>query len=124
FAPSLPRGLRPGPRAAGGLARRASMGGSRVRDAPRARLQSAVPSAGDHPSDQDRTVSDLPPSPARTTTTLFSYAERLAAEQEPRAAALRLGLRWSFGLPASSLEAIPEYGLPLNPEPILAALER
>jgi hypothetical protein len=69
-------------------------------------------------------VSDLPPSPARTTTTLFSYAERLAAEQEPRAAALRLGLRWSFGLPATSLEAIPEYGLPLNPEPILAALER
>jgi len=58
------------------------------------------------------------------TTTLFSYAERLAAEQAPRAAALRLGLRWSFGLPASGLEAIPEYGLPLNPEPILAALER
>jgi hypothetical protein len=69
-------------------------------------------------------MTDLPPSPARTTTTLFSYAERLAAEQAPRAAALRLGLRWSFGLPSSSLEATPEYGLPLNPEPILAALER
>lgn len=69
-------------------------------------------------------MSDLPPSPARMTTTLYSYAERLAAEQAPRAAALLLGLRWSFGLPSSSLEAIPEYGLPLNPTPILAALAR
>lgn len=64
----------------------------------------------------------LPPCPARTTTTLYSYAERLAAEQAPRAAALMLGLRWSFGLPSSPLESIPEYGLPLNPTPILTAL--
>jgi len=69
-------------------------------------------------------MSDLPPSLARTTTTLYSYAERLAAEQAPRAAALLLGLRWSFGLPSSSLEAIPEHGLPLNPVPILTALAR
>jgi hypothetical protein len=69
-------------------------------------------------------MSDLPPSPARMTTTLYSYAERLAGEQAPRAAALLLGLRWSFGLPSTSLEAIPEYGLPLNPTPILAALAR
>ena len=66
----------------------------------------------------------LPPSPARMATTLYSYAERLAGEQAPRAAALLLGLRWSFGLPSSSLEAIPEYGLPLNPVPIVEALER
>jgi hypothetical protein len=69
-------------------------------------------------------MSDLPPSPARTTTTLYSYAERLAAAQAPRAAALLLGLRWSFGLPSSSLETIPEHGLPLNPVPILTALAR
>jgi hypothetical protein len=69
-------------------------------------------------------MSDLPPSPARTTTTLYSYAERLVVEQAPRTAALLLGLRWSFGLPSSSLEAIPEHGLPLNPVPILTALAR
>jgi hypothetical protein len=64
----------------------------------------------------------LPPSPARTTTTLYSYAERLAAGQAPRAAALLLGLRWSFGLPAFSFEEITEYSLPLNPTPLAAAL--
>jgi hypothetical protein len=65
-----------------------------------------------------------PPSPPRMTTTLYSYAERLAAGQAPRAAALLLGLRWSFGWPSAPLETITEYGLPLNPTPILIALEQ
>ena len=69
-------------------------------------------------------MTGLPPCPARTTTTLFSYAERLAAEPSPRLAALLLGLRWSFGLPAADLGALTEYSLPLNPIPIPAALER
>jgi hypothetical protein len=68
-------------------------------------------------------VSDLPVAPARTTTTLYSYAEKLTAEQVPRGATLLLGMRWSFGLPASDLEGLTEYSLPLNPTPILAALE-
>ncbi|HYO15332.1 MAG TPA: hypothetical protein VE685_19210 [Thermoanaerobaculia bacterium] len=64
----------------------------------------------------------LPPSPARRTTTLYSCAERIAAEQAPRAAAVLLGLRWSFGLPSSPLEEMTEYSLPLNPTPLPAAL--
>ena len=63
-----------------------------------------------------------PPSPARMTTTPYSYAERLAAERAPRAASLLLGLRWSFGLPAGDLTALTEYSLPLNPVPILEVL--
>lgn len=63
-------------------------------------------------------MTDLPPSPARMTTTLYSYAESMAAEQAPRAASLLLGLRWSFGLPAFPLEEITEYSLPLNPVPL------
>lgn len=61
---------------------------------------------------------ELPPSLARTTTTLYSYAEQLAAEQVPRGASLLLGLRWSFGLPSSPLEEIHEFSLPLNPVPL------
>lgn len=68
-------------------------------------------------------MSGLPGAPARTTTTLYSYAEKLTAELVPRGAALLLGMRWSFGLPASDLERLTEYSLPLNPTPILAALE-
>ncbi len=69
-------------------------------------------------------MSDLPPAPARTATTLYSYAERLATEQAPRAATLLLGLRWSFGLPSLSLLKLCELSLPLNPTPILTALEQ
>ncbi len=69
-------------------------------------------------------MAEISPSPARTTATLFSYAERLAAETAPRSAALLLGLRWSFGLPGAGLEKLTEYSLPLNPTPILEALER
>ena len=67
-------------------------------------------------------MTDLPPSPARMTTTLYSYAERLASAQAPRAASLLLGLRWSFGRPHSGLEKITEYSLPLNPAPLAEAL--
>jgi hypothetical protein len=56
------------------------------------------------------------------TITPYSYAERLAAQQAPRAASLLLGLRWSFGLPAADLTSLTEYSLPLNPTPILDAL--
>lgn len=69
-------------------------------------------------------MADLPPSAARTTTTLYSYVEQLVAEQAPRAATVLMGLRWSFGLPSSSLLELCEYSLPLNPTPILTALEQ
>jgi hypothetical protein len=69
-------------------------------------------------------VTTLPPSPARTTSTLYSYLEQLAAEQAPKAATLLLGLRWSFGWPSSSLLALNEFDLPLSPTPILTALEQ
>lgn len=69
-------------------------------------------------------MADLPPSPARTTTTLYSYAEQLARQQAPKTATLLLGLRWSFGLPSSSLLELCEFSLPLNPTPILTALEQ
>jgi hypothetical protein len=69
-------------------------------------------------------MADLPPSPARTTTTLYSYVEQLARQQAPKAATLLLGLRWSFGVPSSSLLELYEYSLPLNPTPILAALKQ
>jgi hypothetical protein len=66
-----------------------------------------------------------PPSPARTTTTPYSYAERLVAREAPRGVTLRLGLRWSFGLPSGEgLDRLTEYSLPLNPEPILDILAR
>jgi len=65
-----------------------------------------------------------PPSPAHTTTTLYSYAEKLAREQAPRLAALLLGMRWSFGLPASDPGRLNEYSLPLNPTPLAEALAR
>lgn len=66
-----------------------------------------------------------PPSPARTTTTPYSYVERLLAREAARGVTLRLGLRWSFGLPsAEGLDRLTEYSLPLNPEPILEALAR
>ncbi|HEY0512824.1 MAG TPA: hypothetical protein VGH73_13020 [Thermoanaerobaculia bacterium] len=64
----------------------------------------------------------LPPSPARTTTTFYSYAEKLVRERSPRTAALLLGMRWSFGLPAHDLERLAEYSLPLNPTPLDRAL--
>lgn len=67
---------------------------------------------------------ELPLTPAHTTTTLYSYFEQLAREQAPRAATLLLGLRWSFGLPSSSLLELCEFSLPLNPTPILTALEQ
>ncbi len=68
-------------------------------------------------------MNEIPPSPARTTNTMYSYVERLAAEQAPRSAAMLLGLRWSFGLPRSGLDTLEEcdlreYSLPLNPTPI------
>jgi hypothetical protein len=60
-------------------------------------------------------VADPIPCQARTTTTLYSYLERLAAEQVPRSASLLLGLRWCFGVPAAALTALTEYSLPANP---------
>ena len=66
----------------------------------------------------------LPPSPAHTTTTLYSYAEQLAREQSPRMATLLLGMRWSFGLPAADPGTLNEYSLPLNPTPLPEALAR
>jgi hypothetical protein len=75
-------------------------------------------------SNGDCGAADFLPSPARTASTLFAYAEQLAAEQVPRAAALLLGLRWSFGLPASGFGGLNEHSLPLSPTPILAALEQ
>jgi len=68
--------------------------------------------------------SELPPSPVRTVTTLYGYAEQLGAEKVARAAPLLLGLRWSFGLPSSGLDELTEHSLPLNPVPLLAALEQ
>ncbi len=65
---------------------------------------------------------EIPPSPARTTNTMYSYTEKLVAETAPRSAALLLGLRWSFGLPHSGLDELPEYSLPCNPTPIRQAL--
>ena len=87
---------------------------SEIQIASAAKVVSAAPMA-----------SELPPSPARTTTTLYSYAEKLAAEQAPRSASLLLGLRWCFGLPApapAALTALTEYSLPLNPLPVERAL--
>jgi hypothetical protein len=67
-------------------------------------------------------VADPIPCQARTTTTLYSYLERLAAEQVPRSASLLLGLRWCFGVPAAALTALTEYSLPANPVPLERAL--
>lgn len=67
-------------------------------------------------------VLKTPPSPARLTTTIYSYAEQLLASTVPGCVWL-LGLRWSFGRPRSGLDALTEYSLPLNPTEILDALE-
>jgi hypothetical protein len=63
-------------------------------------------------------AADFIPSPARTTTTTYSYLEKLAGEQAPRAATLLLGLRWCFGVPAQAPTTLAEYSLPLNPVPL------
>lgn len=67
-------------------------------------------------------MTNLPPSPARTTTTLFSYLDRLLGEEAPRLASLLLGLRWSFGWPKDDLATLAEWSFPANPTPLAEAL--
>jgi len=69
-------------------------------------------------------MSEPLPVAARSTTTLHSYVENLAAA-ETRSAALLMGLRWGFGLPpAESLRDLMEYSLPASPEPCSELLAR
>lgn len=67
-------------------------------------------------------MTNVPPSPPRTTTTLFSYLDRLLGEKAPRSASLLLGLRWCFGWPKDDLATLAEWSFPVNPTPLTAAL--
>jgi hypothetical protein len=58
------------------------------------------------------------PSPTRWTpsvSTLYRNVEVLAAAHSPRSAALRLGQRWGFGLPADGRTWLTEFSFPLQP---------
>lgn len=65
-----------------------------------------------------------PPSPARLTTTFYSYLEQIVGAVAPRSASMLIGLRWSFGLPSTGLDEIAEYSFPLNPTPFFDALNQ